>query len=136
MVSAYNRHLGDVAAKKSKPSEYIGTVGKREVFALIVIRIIPFESMYGQKWITILQDREGNKVVWYASVLPDFEEGDSIVAAATVKEHKEYRAEKQTVVSRLNCPDYVSLQAYCEKKRNPDRRQGGRNGYYPRPGTP
>ena len=56
------------------------------------------ETMY----IHTFKDPDGNKLVWKTSStsLPDLEEGDQVQITGTVKDHSEYKDEKQTVLTR------------------------------------
>ena len=107
MANAYEMDLRNIEFKKKKEAEkeqrkrggYVGEVGKREVFTVTVQRIIPFENDFGIVKLHIMADEQGNNLVWYSSSKV-LEEGQTYKLKATVKEHKEYSGEKQTVLTR------------------------------------
>ncbi len=101
VVAAYQRELGLTAARKASANKiHVGTVGKREVWNLTVIRTHTFDTMYGSKTIVSMQDADGNVVVWKAAGVPSLKAGDKVCGKGTVKEHSEYRGTPQTVLSR------------------------------------
>ena len=107
MANAYEVDLRNIEFKKKKEAEkeqrkrggYVGEVGKREVFTVTVQRIITFENDFGIVKLHIMADEQGNNLVWYSSSKV-LEEGQTYKLKATVKEHKEYSGEKQTVLTR------------------------------------
>lgn len=80
-------------------SQHVGTVGKREKFALTIEWIKGFDSAFGTTYIHGLRDAGGNIVIYKGSkVLGD--KGQQILVLATVKAHDEREGVKQTVISR------------------------------------
>lgn len=87
------RAIADAASK------HIGTIGKREIFALTINWVKSYDSAFGVTHIHGLTDNAGNIVIYKgASVLG--ERGAAITVKATVKEHGERDGIKQTVISR------------------------------------
>ncbi len=124
---AYVRHLeGEaaraerLAARADKPaSNYIGEVGKRQVFTLTLKKVIGIEGYGGGAFnLMLLEDDMGNSVKWKTEYLPSVEVegddlpheaeiGDVITVKATVKSHLEYTPKfegatpiKQTTILR------------------------------------
>lgn len=89
-------------------SNYVGEVGKREVFQLTVTGVTLIERKevygYGSPFTTLFRfkDEEGNRFIWFASDdrTELFEKDQTYAIKATVKKHDEYKGKKQTVISR------------------------------------
>ena len=84
-------------------SEYVGTVGERREFVCRMVGHFIYEShytWYGElSHIYKFADENGDIIVWNTTA--DIEEGKPEYRfKATIKEHSEYRGEKQTVVNR------------------------------------
>lgn len=99
-VSAYDRHLQKIEDEKRKgKSEYVGTVKKREDFSLVCVSVIALPDYgFGPSFVNIFRDEKENCLTWKTSF--SFEVGESVKLKGTVKEHAEYRGEKQTVLTR------------------------------------
>lgn len=133
-VSAYNRAMdiedtrhrqGAEWADKLSKLSYLGEIGKRQVFEVKVISIKPFDSEFGTKNLINFEDAAGNMLIWWAS--GDLEnivgypgttdangwytpgnprrKDELFKIKATVKEHKDYKGAKQTVLSRVSALD-------------------------------
>lgn len=85
---------------KVSASEWQGEVGSRLDLRLHVDRI--FKSDYASwgktSYMFLMSDAAGNKYKWSTSKW--YNEGEDIHIRATVKEHSEYKGEKQTVLTR------------------------------------
>jgi hypothetical protein len=79
--------------------EHIGTIGKREVFTVEVIRIAWFDGVYGRTYITTMRGPGNACIVSKGAFAP--EEGEKLTIKATVKAHDEYKGQAQTVVQRV-----------------------------------
>lgn len=102
IVPAYHRELERRARDASKNicNEYVGEIKKRQIWTgLTVEAIIPIGSHYGVSRLHKMRDPEGHLLVWFASNF-EAEPGDVLSGKGTVKEHKEYKGEKQTVLTR------------------------------------
>lgn len=114
VVSAYNSMLNAKrreAERKQKEaerlkaegraeSEYVGEVGQRQEFKLEYSRSLAFDGFYGTTYMHFFFDENDNVFVWSTSKWIDLEQGEQVTATATIKEHKEYRDVKQTVLTR------------------------------------
>lgn len=78
---------------------HVGTVGERREFTLTVVHIHAFEGQFGYVFINILNDAEGNVVVYKGSKELG-EKGATLTLKATVKEHGERDGVKQTIIAR------------------------------------
>ena len=95
-------------------SNFVGEVGAKETLALQVEKIISYDRRQfhyydrGYSILFLMKDGFGNRVVYNcASGYPrfkdtgeDVKEGDMVAVTAFIKEHKEYKGEKQTILSR------------------------------------
>jgi hypothetical protein len=81
-------------------SQYVGVIGDRMELVLTVEHIVTLESMvYGRSWLHLCRDAEGNRVI-YKGTGSFAAKGETVTVKATVKEHSEYKDEKQTKISR------------------------------------
>lgn len=88
-------------------SEYIGTVGERREFTCRLVGHFCYESNFGGYgyWtdntmhIYKFKDENGDIVVWNTATYLD-DDKPEYKFKATIKEHSEYKGEKQTVISR------------------------------------
>jgi hypothetical protein len=83
-----------------KANNWIGTVGQRmEFHGLTITRVYLKESAYGTTYITTMEDKDGNSVVWFASKAVG-DVGATLNLKATVKAHDDFKGRKQTVITR------------------------------------
>jgi hypothetical protein len=102
------------AAKAS--SQHVGNVGDKIVFDTEIIRIGSYSSDFGNGHYIIFKTSEGNTLVWYTtsnSFILELESltkktlnwpdlvGLKVQIKGTIKAHKEYRGEKNTVITRV-----------------------------------
>ena len=86
-------------------SEWVGEVGKRITLEARFVSCRTYTTHYtyrGEEH-TILKfkDEHGNTIIWNtSSFYEDLEEGKAYTITGTVKEHSDYRGDKQTVLSR------------------------------------
>lgn len=92
-----------VAAGEAKASEFVGTVGKREVFKVEVTFVRAIEGDYGTTYLVEMKDADGNILKTFASGSFGYSasKGDRVVIKATVKDHEVYNERKATMVSRV-----------------------------------
>ena len=81
-------------------SVYVGNVGERNTFSLVLKFQKRFESFYGDKWLNKFVDQNGNDFVYFGNHM-DLEKGEVARIKATIKEHKIYEGVKQTIIQRL-----------------------------------
>lgn len=101
-------NTAEAAAKaKAAASQHVGTVGERIEAQVTVERIASFPrpSFSGRGletvWVITMRDSQGNTLV---SKSPSFhaEKGASLKIKGTIKEHGEFRDERQTVLQRIS----------------------------------
>ena len=85
-------------------SEYIGTIGDTITTTATLTAVHTFAthfSYYGETvYVLKFTDKLGNILVWKTSSPPDFEEGKVYELRGKIKDHSEYKGEKQTVLQR------------------------------------
>ncbi len=93
----------EALAPKSE-SQYIGTVGDVIVVTAKLVGIHQYEthfSYYGEtNYIYKFTDENGNIIVWKTSSFQQITEGETYEIKGKIKEHNEYKGEKQTVLAR------------------------------------
>jgi hypothetical protein len=104
LITAYQFAMEIIIKKEKEKAEevesnYFGEIGKREEFTLTVIKKSYISTQFGMTTLHQFKDEKGNIATWFSSN-KEFEEGETITINATVKEHKEYRDRKQTVLTR------------------------------------
>lgn len=92
--------------KKNAPktnSDYIGNIGDTIELKVTLEKIHTYEthySYYGElNFIYKFSDKDGNTLVWKTSG-KDIEEGQEFIIKGKIKEHSEYKGDKQTVLTR------------------------------------
>ena len=105
--------------EKKAISQFVGKVGDRLTLTLTYIHTASFEVQSFRGWgtetmnIHILKDADGNTFTWKTTHglgmdiseneyinWKHAEEGDTVVLKGSIKEHTEYKDEKQTVLTR------------------------------------
>lgn len=85
-------------------SEYIGEVGQKLTVDVSLTRICQFETHFTYRgetsYIYKFADVNGNTITWKTAKHLDIEEGWTGKVTGTVKEHSEYKGDKQTVLTR------------------------------------
>ena len=83
-----------------KESEYIGNIkDKLEIEATLKFWV-NFETMYGLQTLYSFVDDQGNIIVWKTANWLDLEKETRVILRGTVKDHNEYKGEKQTILTR------------------------------------
>ena len=80
-------------------SEYVGSIGDRLELELTVIRAIEIENDYGHSTMHIMEDVCGNQFVW-TTASKSWAEGAYKKIRGTVKDHRVYKNNKQTILTR------------------------------------
>lgn len=102
IIPAYQREVekAKVQQTNSLTSKHLGTVGKREVFTLMIEKMVNLDGVYPST-LYVFKDAEGNQAIWFASKKSGFQVGDVVNVKASVKEHKERNGTAQTVLTRV-----------------------------------
>jgi len=121
LTTAYNRHIGQLAAyeakqkkaeEEKKASEHVGNINdKIEVACKDFTCVSSWDGMYGMTFLYKFTDANGNVFIWYAS--SSVQDEDRVISVkGTIKDHSEYNGLKQTVLTRCR----VTLAPKEEKK--------------------
>lgn len=101
-------------------SEYVGSVGDKITVEVTFSREVSFETQFGTQYIYFFKDEAGNTLVWKTSAslcLDNLDEhnryvfvnkGDKIRFTASIKEHSEYKGEKQTILQRVRKVELIA----------------------------
>lgn len=83
-------------------SKYVGQPGERRMFPkLTVVSSFPKDNYpHGISYATNLVDEQGNKLFWFTSV--ELEVGRSYQGKATIREHKLFNGEQETIIQRFS----------------------------------
>lgn len=107
-LADYVKKAQEEYVESHKVGEYVGAVGERVSIDAIYDGCSSFErksfSGYGTTtmWVERFVDEHQNLLVWITSsnVMCDKEKGDMVKVTGTVKEHKDYKGKRQTVLAR------------------------------------
>jgi hypothetical protein len=80
-------------------SEYVGSIGERLDLYLTVERAIELDGAYGRSTMHIMRDDCGNSYVW-TTASKTWTVGSEHHIKGTVKDHRKYRNECRTVLTR------------------------------------
>jgi hypothetical protein len=82
-------------------SKYVGSVGdKLENLCCEVKNICGYDTVYGYRWVYNFIDENKNEYSWHSTVNKSLSAGMWLEISGTIKEHKEYRGIKNTVLTR------------------------------------
>lgn len=97
-ANSYVKEKIDNARPRSN-SEWIegDKVKKLEV---TVSRINGYENQWGYSNIYTFVDKDERICVWFTAKYLDVKEGDKVIISGTIKDRKEFRGEKQTILTR------------------------------------
>ncbi|ONF42616.1 hypothetical protein BTO32_15540 [Marinobacter lutaoensis] len=111
-VAAFQRELSQATCKAKakirspKAPMFIGQKDERIERSVTLIRKVPIDGQFGFSVLHIFEDNEtGSKLTWFNSGSEKFKEGLTYTIAGRVKEHRTRDGEKETVLTRVSCPD-------------------------------
>lgn len=81
-------------------SEWIGEVGKKVSIDVTLENYREFYTAFGETAAYEFKDSNGNTVVWLSASGKDFDKDHVYWIEGTVKDHSEYRGDKQTRINR------------------------------------
>lgn len=108
LFSAYYKTLETEQQKKDREakkinqtqSKYVGNIGDKIQKELTFVKYFCYETQYGTTTIYLFEDSEGNIYKWNSTKIIDKNEGEQITLKGTIKDHEEYKEQKQTVLTR------------------------------------
>lgn len=80
-------------------SEYQGSVGDKAEFFLTIKNVFICDGRFGTSYIHNMEDVDGNVFVWITAS-KNLPVGNAFKMKGTIKEHKEYKGVKQTILTR------------------------------------
>jgi hypothetical protein len=98
MIMAYK--MVNESKKEKKVSGYVGNVGDRLVLKLTFKATYSFDSQWGTVHLHRFLDDNGNVFIWQSSKFINMVEGGVYEVMGTVKQHKDYKDVKQTILTR------------------------------------
>ena len=96
-------------AKERAISQYVGSVGQRITVDVQYVGSPYFKRRPFNAWnpddfeyvyLHTFKDGNGNKIIWKTTSGLELEEGSTVKVSGTIKEHSEYKGEKQTIIQR------------------------------------
>ena len=107
MIVAYQNHVARERARAERDARptldaYVGTVGKRETFSVVLDLVTGYDTAYGYTTICKFRTADGATLVWKASStdLTRSDVGKAYTLTGSVKAHSDYKGAKQTLVTR------------------------------------
>jgi len=108
LIPAYKKEMAKNIQKEKSKSNFVGNIGDKIAVEVSILKSISYESVYGGGFFHIFMDADGNVFKWNTKKYlrdkdcgyKDLEQGDKIFISGTIKDHDEYRGEKQTVITR------------------------------------
>ena len=97
------KHFIEQICEQRRPqpkSEWIG-INKEKIqnIPVTIKSIRGFDGQFG--WTNVITFLNGDNIlIWFTSTSPKFAVGESCLLSATIKDHKEYKNEKQTIITR------------------------------------
>ena len=70
------------------------------IFTVKLLNIYSIDGYYGTTFIHTFIDDKNHNIIWFASKDCGYNIGDQFKVKATIKDHKEYKGIKQTVINR------------------------------------
>lgn len=108
--AAEEKAMAEAEAARKAISQYVGEVGKKVELQVTFEYEAEYQTKFGWTSVFGFKDANGNKIVWKTSSVPmvldkdgndvTIGKGDKVTIKGTVKEHSEYREEKQTILTR------------------------------------
>ena len=87
-----------------KTGEYVGTVGDKLNIKVTLTAVHTYYTNFTYRgecnYIFVFTDDNGNFYVWKTASYQDIEEGNNYILSGKIKEHKEYKGNRQNVLTR------------------------------------
>jgi len=102
MIKRSEERVAGYAAKRAEEaatSNWIGTVGARQMFTVTIRKVIVIDGVYGASYLHIMNDADGNVVIYKGTNVLG-QDKQTVTVKATIKEHNEREGVKQTKISR------------------------------------
>lgn len=105
-------------AAENSSSDYVGKIGDKVTVNVVLDRVSWYETKYGTMNVYTFVDDDGNVYVWKTSTYigrlvdgfwQDFEKGSRLTLTGKIKDHKEYKGVKQTMLTRCKYQQMENL---------------------------
>ena len=83
-----------------RESEFVGEVGVRDTFILVYNKTVSYIGSFGTSYMYFFKDRNGNVFMWGTNKLIELKKNEELEVTGTIREHKEYKDVKQTIITR------------------------------------
>ena len=103
LIFAYKKSISKKISEKgevNKISNYFGKINEKIQRELTYIMSFSFDSDFGICFIHKFEDIEGNIFIWKTNNNINMDERRALKVKGTIKEHKEYKGIKQTILTR------------------------------------
>lgn len=91
--------MAELRYKDVDAGSYVGEIGERRDFTLRIKKAIAIAGYYGMSTMHIMEDADGNTFVW-TTAAKTLDVGETYNLKGTIKDHKEYKGIKQTILTR------------------------------------
>lgn len=82
-------------------SEYVGNIKDKIIIDVVVTACTGFESQYGYMFVNTFKDINSDNVFVWITSTKSYSIGTQLKIQGTIKDHKEYKEVKQTVLTRV-----------------------------------
>lgn len=113
-----NRLLNEQREANKKVSDYIGNVGDKISETVTYITSYSYQSRFGYGYFHIFRDDNGNVIKWSTGNGVGANKGDKVILSGKIKDHEEFRGEKQTVLTRCKVTKLVEVKSLCDQGNN------------------
>ena len=96
-----------MAAEAAANYDYYGKIGDKIDITGKINRAGHYETQFGTVVIFKIIDSDGNIFVWKTTTYIDIENDSFVNVRGTIKDHNEFRNEKQTVLTRCKITECV-----------------------------
>ncbi len=110
-LGLWKQHVSE--KDRPKNSEYIGNIGDRIRVEVVVTEKRPVKTTYDRfgnlidLYLVQFKTDEGNIITWFTTAGEKLDKGEKYKISATIKDHKEYKGIKQTVVKNVRILEYL-----------------------------
>lgn len=115
LVYAYTRAMADKASNAGlEKSQFVGEVGKRDVFKVRVIRNTPYVNDWSSGTVVKALTADGNIIMWFDTTVRPMDQ--DVFVKGTIKKHNEYKGIKETCINRVAFLTDEEAQKLAEKE--------------------
>nr|CAI9751343.1 hypothetical protein DGKKSRWO_DGKKSRWO_CDS_0063 [uncultured phage]CAI9752226.1 hypothetical protein CVNMHQAP_CVNMHQAP_CDS_0063 [uncultured phage] len=99
---AYEKLVSQLEQQETeKLSEYVGNIGDKNEFDVVVIKSTGFDGQFGYTFINVFNIKDTNNQLVWTTTTKSYEVGTQLKIKGTIKDHREYNGVKQTVLTRV-----------------------------------